>query len=146
MVRRKQVRVEPYLVVQRHQHGGQSPVGPMLSLNSFRRLRSGGRIGRTLLIAPLAVGVVAWSAAPLRAAERTCQGTLLQIKVHQTGTTRSERFRFSLALEADASTKAQAMALLNECKRLDEKGMLKKDIKMVEQAIKNPQQRMARAR
>lgn len=114
MVRRKQVRVEPYLVVQRHQHGGQSPVGPMLSLNSFCRLRSGGRIGRTLLIAPIAVGVVAWSAAPLRAAERTCQGTVLQIKVHQTGTTRSERFRFSLALEADASTKAQAMALLNE--------------------------------
>jgi len=86
----------------------------MLSPNSNRRLRSGGRIVRALLIIPIAVGAVGVSAAALRAAERTCQGTLLQIKVHQTGTTRSERFRFSLGLEAEASTQAQAMALLNE--------------------------------
>ena len=86
----------------------------MLSPNSGRRLRLAGNAGAALLVVPFAVGVMGVTAAPLRAAERTCQGTLLQIKVHQTGTTRSERFRFSLALEAEASTKAQAMALLNQ--------------------------------
>ena len=90
----------------------------MLSPNSGRRLRLAGHGGPALLVVPFAVGVMGVSAAPLQAAERTCQGTLLQIKVHQTGTTRSERFRFSLGLEAEASTKAQAMALLNE--RLDQ--------------------------
>lgn len=55
--------------------------------------------------------------------------------------------KLNLAVVASAKRRRQeAMALLNECMRLDEKGMLKKDIKMVEQAIKNPQQRMARAR
>jgi len=82
------------------------------------RLRLAGHGGAALLVVPFAVGVMGVGAAPLQAAERTCQGTLLQIKVHQTGTTRSERFRFSLGLEAEASTKAQAMALLNE--RLDQ--------------------------
>ena len=86
----------------------------MLSPNSGRRLRLAGNAGAALLVVPFAVGVMGVTAAPLRAAERTCQGTLLQIKVHQTGTTRSERFRFSLGLEAEASTKAQALALLNE--------------------------------
>ena len=90
----------------------------MLSSNSRRRLPLAGNGGAALLVVPFAVGVMGVSAAPLQAAERTCQGTLLQIKVHQTGTTRSERFRFSLGLEAEASTKAQAMALLNE--RLDQ--------------------------
>ena len=90
----------------------------MLSSNSGRRLPLAGNGGAALLVVPFAVGVMGVSAAPLQAAERTCQGTLLQIKVHQTGTTRSERFRFSLGLEAEASTKAQAMALLNE--RLDQ--------------------------
>ena len=89
----------------------------MLSPNSCRRLRLAGNGRAALLVVPFAVGVMGVTAAPLRAAERTCQGTLLQIKVHQTGTTRSERFRFSLGLEAEASTKAQAMALLN--KRLE---------------------------
>lgn len=86
----------------------------MPSPPSPHRLSCGGRIGRTLLIVPIAVGVMGVSAASLQAAERTCQGTLLQTKVHQTGTTRSERFRFSLGLEAEASTKSEAMALLNE--------------------------------
>ncbi|MDB4587843.1 DUF2892 domain-containing protein, partial [bacterium] len=48
--------------------------------------------------------------------------------------------KLNLAVVASAKRRRQeALALLNECKRLDEKGMLKKDIKMVEQAIKNPQ-------
>ena len=51
--------------------------------------------------------------------------------------------KLNLAVVASAKRRRQeAMSLLNECKRLDEKGMLKKDIKMVEQAIKNPQQVM----
>ena len=90
----------------------------MLFPHSCCRLRLAGHGGAALLVVPFAVGVMGVVAAPLQAAERTCQGTLLQIKVHQTGTTRSERFRFSLGLEAEASTKAQAMALLNE--RLDQ--------------------------
>ena len=87
----------------------------MLSPNSCHRQRSGGRrIVRAWLLVPIAVGMVKVSALPLRAAERTCQGTLLQTKVHQTGIVRSERFHFFLGLEAEASTKSQAMALLNE--------------------------------
>jgi len=85
---------------------------------SSRLLHSGGHKAAALLVLPFAVGAIGLSAAPLRAAERTCQGTLMQIKVHQTGTTRSERFRFSLGLAAEASTKAQAMARLNQ--RLDQ--------------------------
>lgn len=55
--------------------------------------------------------------------------------------------KLNLAVVASAKRRRQeAMALLNECKRLDSKGMLKKDIKMVEQAIKNPQQVMKRGR
>jgi len=90
----------------------------MLFPHSCCRLRLAGHGGAALLVVPFAIGVMGVGAAPLQAAERTCQGTLLQIKVHQTGTTRSERFRFSLGLEAEASTKAQAMSLLNE--RLDQ--------------------------
>ena len=44
-----------------------------------------------------------------------------------------------LNLAVVASTKRrtrEAMVLLNDCKRLDTKGMLTKDIKMVEQAVK----------
>ncbi len=55
--------------------------------------------------------------------------------------------KLNLAVVAQARRKTpQARALLAECKRLDRKGMLKKDIKMVEEAIQNPQQFRARAR
>ena len=80
--------------------------------------RDTGAITLLMLAAALAVGVLGISAPHLRAAERTCQGTLLKIKVNQSGTARSDRFRFSLRLEAEATTKAQAMALLND--RLDQ--------------------------
>ena len=47
--------------------------------------------------------------------------------------------KLNLAVVASAQRRPQqAKALLNECKRLDEKGVLKKDIKMVENALKNP--------
>ena len=47
--------------------------------------------------------------------------------------------KLNLAVVASAQRKPQqAKALLNEAKRLDDKGMLKKDIKMVEDALRNP--------
>ena len=55
--------------------------------------------------------------------------------------------KLNLAVVASAQRRPQqAKALLSECKRLDEKGMLKKDIKLVEDALKNPQQFHQRAR
>jgi uncharacterized protein YggE len=50
---------------------------------------------------------------PLRAAERVCNGTLLQIQVNERGTTRSDRFRFSLGLDAEQASKDAAMSALN---------------------------------
>lgn len=47
--------------------------------------------------------------------------------------------KLNLAVVASAKRKRkEALVLIAECKRLDTKGMLKKDIKQVEQAIKNP--------
>ena len=55
--------------------------------------------------------------------------------------------KLNLAVVASAQRRPQqAKVLLNECKRLDEKGMLKNDIKQVEQALRNPQQFHQRAR
>lgn len=42
-----------------------------------------------------------------------CDGTLLQLQVEQSGTAAFDRFRFELGLEAEAPSKAEAMALLN---------------------------------
>ena len=42
-----------------------------------------------------------------------CGGTLLQLQVEQSGSTAFDRFRFDLGLEAEAPSKAEAMALLN---------------------------------
>lgn len=55
--------------------------------------------------------------------------------------------KLNLAVVASAQRKPQqAKALLHEAKRLDDKGMLKKDIKMVEDALRNPRQVHQRAR
>ena len=50
---------------------------------------------------------------PLRAAERVCNGTLLQIQVNERGTSQSDRFRFSLGLDAENANKDAAMTALN---------------------------------
>ncbi|QNI99107.1 uncharacterized conserved secreted protein (DUF541) [Synechococcus sp. A15-62] len=50
---------------------------------------------------------------PLRAAERVCNGTLLQIQVNERGTSHSDRFRFSLGLDAENANKDAAMTALN---------------------------------
>tara|TARA_X000000950_G_scaffold101977_1_gene128784 strand:- start:1487 stop:2071 length:585 start_codon:yes stop_codon:yes gene_type:complete len=55
--------------------------------------------------------------------------------------------KLNLAVVASAKRKTKlAKALLNECKRLDAKGVLKKDIKQVEAAIRSPQQMRMRGR
>jgi uncharacterized protein YggE len=43
-----------------------------------------------------------------------CGGTLLQLQVDQRGTAAFDRFRFDLGLEAEGSSKAEAMDLLNQ--------------------------------
>ena len=50
---------------------------------------------------------------PLRAAEGVCNGTLLQIQVNERGTSRSDRFRFSLGLDAEDLSKEVALSALN---------------------------------
>ena len=52
-------------------------------------------------------------AIPLRAAERVCNGTLLQIQVNERRTSPSDRFRFSLGLDAEKANKDAAMSALN---------------------------------
>ena len=55
--------------------------------------------------------------------------------------------KLNLAVVASAKRKPKlAKALLAECKRLDKKGMLKKDIKQVEAALQNPQVMRMRGR
>lgn len=76
------------------------------------------RVTAAALLTPLALAFTLLPVVPVSAAERECAGTLFQLRVHERGTTRSDRFRFSLGLEAEARSKADAMALLNE--RLDQ--------------------------
>ena len=66
----------------------------------------------TVAVAVLS-GLSAVAPFPLRAAERVCNGTLLQIQVNERGTSRSDRFRFSLGLDAENASKDAAMTALN---------------------------------
>ena len=68
--------------------------------------------GATVAVAGLS-GLSAVAPFPLRAAERVCNGTLLQIQVNERGTSRSDRFRFSLGLDAENASKDAAMTALN---------------------------------
>ena len=54
---------------------------------------------------------------PALASAQVCKGTLLQLQVQERGSSATDRFRFSLGLQAEASSKAAAMELLNQ--RLD---------------------------
>ena len=65
----------------------------------------------TVAVAVLS-GLSAVAPFPLRAAERVCNGTLLQIQVNERGTSRSDRFRFSLRLDAENASKDAAMTAL----------------------------------
>ena len=68
--------------------------------------------GATVAVAVLS-GLSAVAPFPLRAAERVCNGTLLQIQVNERGTSRSDRFRFSLGLDAEDLSKDAALSALN---------------------------------
>ena len=62
---------------------------------------------------PVLFGLSVVAPSPLRAAERVCNGTLLQIQVNERGTSHSDRFRFSLGLDAENANKDAAMTALN---------------------------------
>ena len=62
---------------------------------------------------PVLFGLSVVAPSPLRAAERVCNGTLLQIQVNERGTSRSDRFRFSLGLDAEDLSKKDALSVLN---------------------------------
>ena len=68
--------------------------------------------GATVAVAVLS-GLSAVAPFPLRAAERVCNGTLLQIQVNERGTSRSDRFRFSLGLDAEDLSKDAALSALS---------------------------------
>ena len=69
--------------------------------------------GAVNVAAPVLFGLSVFAPSPMRAAERVCNGTLLQIQVNERGTSRSDRFRFSLGLNAEHASKDAAMSALN---------------------------------
>ena len=69
--------------------------------------------GAVKVAAPVLLGLSVLAPSPLRAGERFCNGTLLQIQVIERGTSRSDRFRFSLGLDAEHASKDAAMTALN---------------------------------
>ena len=69
--------------------------------------------GLAKVVVPVLFGLSVVAPSPLRAAERVCNGTLLQIQVNERGTSPSDRFRFSLGLDAENANKDAAMTALN---------------------------------
>ena len=69
--------------------------------------------GLAKVVVPVLLGLSVVAPSPLRAAERVCNGTLLQIQVNERGTSQSDRFRFSLGLDAEKANKDVAMTALN---------------------------------
>ena len=69
--------------------------------------------GLAKVVVPVLLGLSVVAPSPLRAAERICNGTLLQIQVNERGTSQSDRFRFSLGLDAEKANKDAAMTALN---------------------------------
>ncbi len=95
--------VEQGLWLQARQHGGHNG-----------RLGMTNRLwGAVKLAAPVLFGLSVLAPSHLRAAEHVCNGTLLQIQVNERGTSRSDRFRFSLGLDAENANKDAAMTALN---------------------------------
>ena len=64
---------------------------------------------RAVLMAGLLLGLTA----PLYAQDVRCDGTLLELTVVEQGTSRTDRFQFSLRLKAQASSKTEALNELN---------------------------------
>ena len=63
--------------------------------------------------AVLLAGLLLGLTAPLYAQDMKCDGTLLELTVVEQGTGRTDRFQFSLHLEAQASSKKEALNELN---------------------------------
>jgi uncharacterized protein YggE len=82
-----------------------------------RLIARSDQLARSSFLIPVFVGVALGSASPALASAQVCQGTLLQLQVQERGSSATDRFRFSLGLQAEAPSKAAAMALLNQ--RLD---------------------------
>ena len=95
--------VEQGLLVQARQHGY-----PNGRLGMAHRLW-----GLAKVAVPVLFGLSVVAPSPLRAAERVCNGTLLQIQVNERGTSHRDRFRFSLGLDAEKANKDAAMTALN---------------------------------
>ena len=69
--------------------------------------------GAAKVVAPVLLGIGALAPSQLLAAKRVCNGTLLQIQVNESGTPRSDRFRFSLGLDAEHAMKDAALSAFN---------------------------------
>ncbi len=59
-------------------------------------------------------GMIALAGRSVHAAELRCDGTLLQLSVSESAEMRSDRFRFSLVVSAEAGTASAAMDQLNQ--------------------------------
>ena len=59
------------------------------------------------------VGLLFGAVTPIHAHDLRCDGTLLEFAVVEEGTSRTDRFEFSLQLEAQASSKQEALNELN---------------------------------
>ena len=59
------------------------------------------------------VGLLFGAVTPIHAHDLRCDGTLLELAVVEEGTSRTDRFEFSLQLEAQASSKQEALNELN---------------------------------
>jgi len=67
-----------------------------------------------LVAAALCLPITAGVAAVAEPGPSRCVGTLLQLQVSSQGSSSVDRFRFSLGLEAEAASAAQALELLNQ--------------------------------
>ena len=76
------------------------------------------QLARSSFLIPVFVGCALGSATPALASAQVCKGTLLQLQVQESGSSATDRFRFLLGLQAEAPSKAAALALLNQ--RLDQ--------------------------
>jgi len=73
-----------------------------------------GGVASGLVAAALCLPITAGVAAAAQPGPSRCGGTLLQLQVSSQGSSSVDRFRFSLGLEAEAVSAAQALELLNQ--------------------------------
>ncbi|MDC0277425.1 SIMPL domain-containing protein [bacterium] len=81
---------------------------------SDRQISRACLLSRSVILIPVVAGVALSSAMPALASAQVCKGTLLQLQVQERGSSATDSFRFSLGLQAEAPSKAAAMALLTQ--------------------------------